>query len=149
MSEKVQASGFIIFFRQDESSAPLFLVVKDRAHNNWGFPKGHVEQGESLIQAATRETKEEVGISDLKIYDGFEEKITYKLSDGREKEVTYFLAEAKNKDVTLNDELTDYAWLLTYEAIGRVTFVDTALLVDKARNFLFDLQEQKREKINK
>ena len=33
-----------------------------RAGSRWSFPKGHVEPGETLLQAALRETREETGI---------------------------------------------------------------------------------------
>jgi len=50
-----QSSGFIILDRS--SAEPKVLVV--RAYSNWGFPKGHIEPGETRFDAAVRETKEE------------------------------------------------------------------------------------------
>lgn len=39
------------------------LILRAWAH--WDFPKGSVEKGETLMQAAIREVSEETGISDL------------------------------------------------------------------------------------
>lgn len=33
----------------------------------WGFPKGHVDPGEKILEAAMREIKEETGIADLSL----------------------------------------------------------------------------------
>ena len=43
---------------------PRFLLIKD-SYDNWGFPKGHLEDGESPAEAATRETAEETGLDQL------------------------------------------------------------------------------------
>ena len=43
---------------------PLFLIIRD-SYDNWGFPKGHVEDGERPEAAALREVIEETGIESL------------------------------------------------------------------------------------
>ena len=43
---------------------PLFLIIRD-SYDNWGFPKGHVEDGERPEAAAVREVIEETGIETL------------------------------------------------------------------------------------
>jgi len=57
-----RSAGGVIFRRAPEG--PLFLVIRD-SYRNWGFPKGHVEAGESEVEAARREVGEETGLGDL------------------------------------------------------------------------------------
>jgi 8-oxo-dGTP pyrophosphatase MutT (NUDIX family) len=45
---------------------PLFLIIRD-SYDNWGFPKGHVEDGERPEAAALREVSEETGLGDLSV----------------------------------------------------------------------------------
>ena len=45
---------------------PLFLIIRD-SYDNWGFPKGHVEDGERPEVAAIREVSEETGLGDLNL----------------------------------------------------------------------------------
>jgi 8-oxo-dGTP pyrophosphatase MutT (NUDIX family) len=40
-----------------------FLLVRTRSRRAWTFPKGHIERGESAVQAAAREAKEEAAAS--------------------------------------------------------------------------------------
>lgn len=59
---EVSAGGIV--FRRDADGTPRFLLIKD-SYQHWGFPKGHLEAGESPVVAALRETREETGLEDL------------------------------------------------------------------------------------
>ncbi|PYP68775.1 MAG: hypothetical protein DMD26_01010 [Gemmatimonadetes bacterium] len=56
------SAGGVVYRVAD--GAPLYLLIRD-SYKNWGFPKGHVEQGELPEGAALREVSEETGLSDL------------------------------------------------------------------------------------
>jgi 8-oxo-dGTP pyrophosphatase MutT (NUDIX family) len=62
---EVSAGGIV--FRRDESGVVRFLLIRD-SYDNWGFPKGHLEEDESPADAARRETAEETGLADLKLH---------------------------------------------------------------------------------
>ena len=62
---EVSAGG--IEFRRDPDGTPRFLLIKD-SYQHWGFPKGHLEDGESPVVAAVRETGEETGLLDLVVH---------------------------------------------------------------------------------
>jgi 8-oxo-dGTP pyrophosphatase MutT (NUDIX family) len=48
------------------AARPLFLIIRD-SYDNWGFPKGHVENGERPEAAALREVCEETGLGSLTV----------------------------------------------------------------------------------
>lgn len=56
------SAGGVVFRR--EPDRPHFLLIYD-GHGNWGFPKGHVEEGEDPAEAARREIAEETGLTGL------------------------------------------------------------------------------------
>ena len=60
------SAGDVVVRMGDTAGAPrpLFLIIRD-SYNNWGFPKGHVEDGERFEAAAIREVSEETGLDDL------------------------------------------------------------------------------------
>ncbi len=62
---EVSAGGIV--FRRDGAGAMRFLLIRD-SYDNWGFPKGHLEDGESPAVAALRETEEETGLRDLVLH---------------------------------------------------------------------------------
>ncbi len=59
---EVSAGGIV--FRRAVDGPPRYLLIKD-SYDNWGFPKGHLENGESPAEAALRETGEETGLGRL------------------------------------------------------------------------------------
>ena len=86
----IQSAGIIIVDTQAEPE-PRVLAVRAYAH--WDFPKGLVEEGETLPEAAIRETAEEVSLHPLLDYALVEKgPVVFRGSGKRKKEITYYLA---------------------------------------------------------
>lgn len=45
------------------------IVLVEQHNNSWSFPKGGVEEGETQLQAALREVKEETGLEELELVE--------------------------------------------------------------------------------
>ena len=95
-----ERSAGVIPFRLDPKGEPEYLVLHSALVRNprakWEFPKGTVESGETLVQAAVREFIEETGLTHHRLIDGFERSLSYTyVRKGRkiQKTVTYFLVE--------------------------------------------------------
>lgn len=98
----------MIVFRSDRGVREYLLLHKAGA-NIWSFPKGHMETGETEMQTAIREVKEEAGLAP-KVIDGFKEEISYKIAPIYEKTVVLFLAESAENVTIKRDEIADYRW---------------------------------------
>jgi len=61
---EVSAGGIV--FRQRPEEVARYLLIRD-SYDNWGFPKGHLEDGELPAEAALRETAEETGLEGLRL----------------------------------------------------------------------------------
>ncbi|MHB1313464.1 MAG: NUDIX hydrolase [Gemmatimonadaceae bacterium] len=62
--EEVSAGGVV--FRRGPGGVRV-LLIRD-SYRNWGFPKGHLEEGESPAAAALREVREETGLAALSLH---------------------------------------------------------------------------------
>lgn len=72
-AELETSAGGIVYRMQDGEA--LFLLIRD-SYRNWGFPKGHLEDGEQPQDAAVREVQEETGLGELRV-DGAIETIDW------------------------------------------------------------------------
>jgi 8-oxo-dGTP pyrophosphatase MutT (NUDIX family) len=65
-AQKEVSAGGIVFRRADDGKV-RFLLIRD-SYQNWGFPKGHLEDGETPAEAAVRESAEETGLETLVLH---------------------------------------------------------------------------------
>jgi 8-oxo-dGTP pyrophosphatase MutT (NUDIX family) len=112
-----RAAGAVVF-RRSERGVRLLLL---RAYQNWDFPKGMVEPGESELDAARREVEEETGLADLDYPFGDEYKETVPYAGN--KVARYYVAETDVEKVELpvspelgRPEHHEYRWVSFDEA---------------------------------
>ena len=121
MKDIAEQSAGVIVYRINPEGITEFLLLNGDAIG-WGFPKGHVDKGESMPQTAKRETYEETSLKISKLEPGFKEEVTYFLkknwSTGKQyktpklKSVVYFLAEVPYKSkVKISHEHVCFVWL--------------------------------------
>ncbi len=116
-----------------------FLIIKGANEGSWGFPKGHVEEGELLSETAIREIKEETNI-DVSILNTkhFVYTIKYIISPNIYKEVNIFLAKANSNDIVIDkNELEEACWLDFNEAVSRLTYQHQRNILRKAMLYVY------------
>jgi 8-oxo-dGTP pyrophosphatase MutT (NUDIX family) len=122
---RIEQSYGVCLFEGNIAPDRRVLLVQ-HIHENWGFPKGHPQPGETPQDTAVRELREETGISAVQLCtDTVEESYTYmRAEDGllRAKKVTYFLATIKQAQPPkiLDSELLDAAWVQFSDAQKRI-----------------------------
>jgi len=134
-----QKSTGIVLFRNDSGKNEFLLLNYPQGH--WDFIKGKVEEGETPHETASRETKEETGISDIEFIDGFEESVEYNFKFKNEdihKIVVFFLAKTNEKKITLSHEHNDFVWLEYDDALKKTTFRNAKNVLSKTNEFLLN-----------
>lgn len=113
-----------------------FLLIKNRRSNHWGFPKGHMEKGETREETAIREVLEETGIH-INILDGFCSESQYKIGAKIEKRVEVFLASTEDTQTVIQkEEIEDYIWLRFPEAIDLLRFDNDKEILSSVREYM-------------
>ena len=94
-------------------------MVHRPRYDDWSFPKGKLDAGETFEQAAVRELAEETGyVVDL----GVElPSVTYVDHQGRSKLVRWWAMTVSGGEFSPNDEVDELAWMTVDEAIGCLT----------------------------
>jgi 8-oxo-dGTP pyrophosphatase MutT (NUDIX family) len=114
----------------------VIVPVKRDARGNkvLGLPKGHPDRDETAEQAATREVREEAGVSGTLIAPLGEVAYTYERR-GRPvaKRVAYFLFRYTEGDVADHDhEIEEARWMPLEEAVGQLSYPGEREMVERA-----------------
>ena len=127
--------GAVVFTR-DFGSIRYALVRQ--SGGQWGFPKGHMESGETETETAIREIGEETGLSPV-LLPGFRVTVEYPLParPGVTKRVVYYLGEfTDQKPVPRPGEILD-ARLADYDnALSLLTYQSARDILSAVHSFL-------------
>ena len=114
---KEKSCGCIII--DDNKKVLLICQTNDEF---WGFPKGHVELGETELETAKREVKEEVGL-DVEIDEGKRYVLNYLVNDEIDKTTVLYIAKPiSNKVIKQDSEIEDVRWCSFEETLNTLTF---------------------------
>ena len=79
MRNETKSVGGIVLNKDEK------VLVVNQHGSSWSLPKGHIEDGESLLDTAKREIYEESGITEIKLLKNLGSYQRYKLdSEGKE-----------------------------------------------------------------
>jgi 8-oxo-dGTP pyrophosphatase MutT (NUDIX family) len=141
-----KTAGAVIFHR-DRRGKIEYLILHHK--NYWNFPKGGVEAGETDLEAAKREIKEETGLAGLSFIPDFKNTRNIFYRGGKRsrkveqrgrwvyRRSLLFLAQSKIKQVKISSEHRGFAWLGFERAKGHLAILgDNHKVLIKADKFL-------------
>ncbi len=119
MSHPEIVAGTVIFDKRGR-----LLLIRHPAWRNWIVAGGHVEFGESILEAARREAKEELGL-DVKALGiiGIGEAIFPEGPKERRHYISaYVLCSSNSAEIIPNKEVLEHAWFTVKEALAAVKY---------------------------
>ena len=105
---------------RDGGDGTEVLLVHRPKYDDWTFPKGKVDPGESDENAAIREVEEETGYRcalELEL-----PSTRYFDARGRPKLVRYWLMRVVDGEFVINNEVDQIEWLTPAAASARLTY---------------------------
>jgi 8-oxo-dGTP pyrophosphatase MutT (NUDIX family) len=135
MIEKVFPKGIEITcaITLRNSEGKILLVCSPKHKGKWTLPGGHIEPGETILEAAIRETKEETGLNAKPIVIFNHGEIINPPDFYRPIHVIYFdcLLETEENDVALDsNEGSSFMWCDP----------ESALAIDLAKGYEADIR---------
>ena len=135
MAQQTAVSSGAIILRDIGGVLKIALAQHRRSAKTWALPKGHVEPGESLEQAALREIHEETGLVNvqlIKYLGSFLRQSVKGNGDTVEKTIHFYLAYALNDsspELPLEAGFTEVGWFSPEEALELLPYeTDRAFL---------------------
>ena len=122
---EVKASGGVV------ARAGWVALVHRPRYDDWSFPKGKLDPGETWEQAALREVEEEIG---LRCRLGDELPFTsYRDPKGRAKVVRYWRMEPLDGEFVPSEEVDEVRWLAPAEAEQLLSYAHDRELLREVR----------------
>jgi 8-oxo-dGTP pyrophosphatase MutT (NUDIX family) len=130
--DEVRAAGGVLWRYAHDGRLEVLLVHRPR-YDDWSFPKGKCEPGESDEDCGAREVLEETGIR-AELQDQMPE-VRYRDRRGRPKVVRYWRMRPVETPTEFvpNHEVDEIAWLPVDDAVGRLTYDHDRELVTALR----------------
>jgi 8-oxo-dGTP pyrophosphatase MutT (NUDIX family) len=134
--QEVSAGGVV--FRID-AGRPLFLLIRD-SYANWGFPKGHLEEGEAPERAAMREVVEETGLASVESRGSIETIDWYFRFRGRliHKVCHFYLMESADESTNPQqaEGITACRWLPYDDASRMISYANARQVLKRAQEMV-------------
>ena len=135
---KEKSCGAVVFTKLN---GEIKYLIEEMLQGHFALPKGHVEEGETELETASREIKEETNL-DVTFLTSFKETTSYSPARNVCKDVVYFLAEANCPSMLKKqpEEVEELYWLNFEEAHDRLTYNNDKSILENANEYLTSMK---------
>lgn len=131
--KKEKSCGAVVYKYENEK---LYILLLKHNRGHWSFPKGHMELGETEVETAIREVKEETNL-DVIIDNKFRYVTTYSPFKDVIKDVVYFVAVPKNNEIIPQlEEVNMIKWYEEVDATCVITYDNDKNVLREALRYI-------------
>lgn len=145
MAEREDRSCGIVPLQRQNGQWRILMILQSRT---WSFPKGHPIQGETTVQTAERELKEETGLHVIEYLSSppLDEVYTFTSQEGEKvrKTVEYLPALVAGTLSLQAEEICDARWTAFQDAEKWLSYPSTMRIWTRVRALLETLDESTR-----
>ncbi|MBR6413168.1 MAG: NUDIX domain-containing protein [Oscillospiraceae bacterium] len=138
LNKKLEHSAGAVVYTLRNGSVQYAIIQSLLGHH--GFPKGHMEAGETEKETAVREIREEIGV-DVRLLPAFRSVELYPLpkNSNTYKQVVFFLAQAGTQTLRpQRTELRTAVWMPFTKALQTLEYDDDRRVLSEANKFLME-----------
>ncbi|MCA9837822.1 MAG: NUDIX hydrolase [Trueperaceae bacterium] len=138
--KKRTSSGGVIIRREDERV--LLALARHKGYTGYVLPKGGVDKGESLLEAAQREIEEEAGFSDLELLAdlGVLERLSFSKTRWIKTHYYLFLTRQINPQPTETERHVEPHWF-DLETLPTMFWPEQQSLIEAKKEFILETLE--------
>jgi 8-oxo-dGTP pyrophosphatase MutT (NUDIX family) len=135
--QKKAISAGAIILREVDGELKIALAQRKRKNKTWVIPKGHVEPGETIEQAALREIYEEAGLHNVQLIKYLGSLLRESVKSNGEcvqKTIHYYLAYAldgKNPLSPTDKRFNEPGWFTPKQAIKLLPYKEEQVFFSK------------------
>lgn len=141
-----KSCGGVVFTRSGDEIR--YLIIRHTG-GHCGFPKGHIESGETEQETALREIYEEVGLQVSLLDYRLEDAYPLPNKPGVIKQVIYFPGEFSGQCIRIQPEEILETYLVSYEeAMALLPFPEAKRILTETHQFLTQLFQTERRNLH-
>ena len=125
--------GAVVF--NESKGERQYLLIRNKRSAHWGFPKGHIEPGETKEETAIREVLEETGLH-IEIIPGFVKSSEYIIQGKIEKSVSIYLGKTTETEYKIQEEeIEECGWYNFEEALRVLNYENDKYILNEVKKF--------------
>jgi 8-oxo-dGTP diphosphatase len=130
-TESIWAAGCVLA-RTRDNGKPEYLIVHRPRYDDWSLPKGKLDKGETFLEGALREVKEETGFTGKRPRPIG--SVGYLTQAGNAKVVRWWLGDAKKGTFTPNQEVDKIKWVTLKKGLKKLVYRNDREVLDRAND---------------